>query len=128
MMWTGASADSSGGVTGCQHGRCVFGGAILKIISVTCYNIEFNYIFQVLNEKDEILHWICATDSDQASEKAQTEGIDLTGNVRLEQDEDVLDTWFSSAILPFANFGWPDNNETTSQSGNNFLCTGGLGS
>ena len=73
-----------------------------------------------MNEKDEILHWVCATDSDQAAEKAQAKGIDLTGNVRLEQDEDVLDTWFSSAILPFANFGWPDNNETTSHSGNNF--------
>ena len=79
-----------------------------------------------MNEKDEILHWICATDIDQAAERAQAKGIDLTGNVRLEQDEDVLDTWFSSAILPFTNFGWPDNNETTSQSGNNFQCTGGL--
>lgn len=28
----------------------------------------------------------------------------------LLQDEDVLDTWFSSALLPFANFGWPDIN------------------
>ena len=26
----------------------------------------------------------------------------------IEQDEDVLDTWFSSAMLPFTNFGWPD--------------------
>ena len=26
----------------------------------------------------------------------------------IRQDEDVLDTWFSSAILPFANFGWPN--------------------
>ena len=26
----------------------------------------------------------------------------------VEQDEDVLDTWFSSAMLPFTNFGWPD--------------------
>ncbi|MCL2369742.1 MAG: valine--tRNA ligase [Firmicutes bacterium] len=30
------------------------------------------------------------------------------GNVR--QDEDVLDTWFSSALWPFATLGWPDNN------------------
>ena len=27
---------------------------------------------------------------------------------QLIQDEDVLDTWFSSALLPFANFGWPN--------------------
>lgn len=24
------------------------------------------------------------------------------------QEEDVLDTWFSSALLPFSSFGWPD--------------------
>ena len=28
------------------------------------------------------------------------------------QDEDVLDTWFSSALWPFATLGWPDNLET----------------
>jgi valyl-tRNA synthetase len=26
----------------------------------------------------------------------------------LEQDEDVLDTWFSSGLWPFSIFGWPD--------------------
>ena len=26
-----------------------------------------------------------------------------------EQDEDVLDTWFSSALWPFATLGWPDD-------------------
>ena len=28
-----------------------------------------------------------------------------------EQDPDVLDTWFSSALWPFATLGWPDNTE-----------------
>ncbi len=28
--------------------------------------------------------------------------------VTLDQDEDVLDTWFSSALWPFATLGWPD--------------------
>ncbi len=27
----------------------------------------------------------------------------------LEQDEDVLDTWFSSALWPFSTMGWPEN-------------------
>ncbi|MCL4315847.1 MAG: valine--tRNA ligase [Gammaproteobacteria bacterium] len=27
----------------------------------------------------------------------------------LKQDEDVLDTWFSSALWPFSTLGWPDN-------------------
>jgi valyl-tRNA synthetase len=30
------------------------------------------------------------------------------GSKELRQDEDVLDTWFSSALWPFATLGWPD--------------------
>ena len=29
--------------------------------------------------------------------------------VKLRQDDDVLDTWFSSALWPFSTLGWPDN-------------------
>ncbi|WP_296674892.1 valine--tRNA ligase [Novosphingobium sp.] len=32
-------------------------------------------------------------------------------DVALRQDEDVLDTWFSSALWPFATLGWPDNTD-----------------
>jgi valyl-tRNA synthetase len=35
----------------------------------------------------------------------------LGGEVALRQDEDVLDTWFSSALWPFSTLGWPDKNE-----------------
>jgi valyl-tRNA synthetase len=31
------------------------------------------------------------------------------GGTELQQDTDVLDTWFSSALLPFTCFGWPDD-------------------
>ena len=30
------------------------------------------------------------------------------GNRELKQDRDVLDTWFSSGLLPFTTLGWPD--------------------
>jgi valyl-tRNA synthetase len=30
------------------------------------------------------------------------------GSAELRQEEDVLDTWFSSALYPFATLGWPD--------------------
>ncbi|MBQ6383712.1 MAG: valine--tRNA ligase [Clostridia bacterium] len=33
------------------------------------------------------------------------------GKAHLHQDEDVLDTWFSSALWPFSTLGWPDNTE-----------------
>jgi len=32
----------------------------------------------------------------------------LGGDIALRQDEDVLDTWFSSALWPFATMGWPE--------------------
>jgi valyl-tRNA synthetase len=33
------------------------------------------------------------------------------GSSRLEQDPDVLDTWFSSGLWPFSTLGWPDDTE-----------------
>ncbi|MFP5383031.1 MAG: valine--tRNA ligase [Gammaproteobacteria bacterium] len=33
----------------------------------------------------------------------------IAANVALRQDEDVLDTWFSSALWTFSTLGWPEN-------------------
>ena len=33
------------------------------------------------------------------------------GHTHFKQDEDVLDTWFSSALWPFSTLGWPHNTE-----------------
>ena len=33
------------------------------------------------------------------------------GSTHIHQDEDVLDTWFSSALWPFSTLGWPDQTE-----------------
>ena len=33
------------------------------------------------------------------------------GSVRLKQDEDTLDTWFSSALWPFSTLGWPEKTQ-----------------
>lgn len=33
------------------------------------------------------------------------------GSRAIKQDEDVLDTWFSSALWPFSTLGWPDETE-----------------
>ncbi len=38
----------------------------------------------------------------------ETEAQQLAGGQPLHQDEDVLDTWFSSALWPFSTLGWPD--------------------
>jgi valyl-tRNA synthetase len=36
---------------------------------------------------------------------------DLPADLELVQDEDVLDTWFSSALWPFSTLGWPDDDD-----------------
>ena len=33
------------------------------------------------------------------------------GDITLRQDEDVLDTWFSSALWPFSTLGWPEDTD-----------------
>ncbi|UJP04440.1 MAG: valine--tRNA ligase [Nitrosomonas sp.] len=38
-----------------------------------------------------------------------TEAQQLSGKNDLKQDEDVLDTWFSSALWPFSTLGWPED-------------------
>ena len=43
----------------------------------------------------------------ETEDDARTEA----GDQPLRQDEDVLDTWFSSALWPFATLGWPDETE-----------------
>ena len=43
--------------------------------------------------------------------KEMPEKCEKCGSVHLHQDEDTLDTWFSSALWPFSTLGWP-NTET----------------
>lgn len=42
------------------------------------------------------------------TEQEVREKHQLADDVELRQDEDVLDTWFSSALWPFATMGWPE--------------------
>ncbi|XP_071948328.1 valine--tRNA ligase-like [Antedon mediterranea] len=53
-------------------------------------------------------YWVSATTREEALEKAATRFNVSKEKIQLEQDEDVLDTWFSSGIFPFSIFGWPD--------------------
>ncbi|MEG3438163.1 valine--tRNA ligase [Pannus brasiliensis CCIBt3594] len=49
--------------------------------------------------------YIVALDESQALEKARQK---YGETIRLEQDPDVLDTWFSSGLWPFSTMGWPE--------------------
>ena len=43
--------------------------------------------------------------------RSMPEACSKCGHTHLVQDEDTLDTWFSSALWPFSTLGWPDNTE-----------------
>lgn len=43
--------------------------------------------------------------------KQNPEKCSKCGSNNLKQDEDTLDTWFSSALWPFSTLGWPDETE-----------------
>ncbi len=52
-------------------------------------------------------------------------GMEAPKEAGWEQDSDVLDTWFSSALWPFATLGWPDDTELLKRYyPNNVLVTG----
>ena len=38
---------------------------------------------------------------------SEEEAVEMSGGKALTRDEDVLDTWFSSALWPFSTLGWP---------------------
>uniref|UniRef100_A0A0K2UCH4 Valine--tRNA ligase n=1 Tax=Lepeophtheirus salmonis TaxID=72036 RepID=A0A0K2UCH4_LEPSM len=55
-------------------------------------------------------NWVTGHTVEDANIKAAKKfNVDIS-KIKLTQDEDVLDTWFSSALFPFSVFGWP--NET----------------
>ena len=51
-------------------------------------------------------YWVVGRTREQAMERAEL----VAGGKKfdLEQDEDVLDTWFSSGLWPFSIMGWPE--------------------
>ena len=51
--------------------------------------------------------YVVARDEAEALQKAKAE---YGAAAQIEQDEDVLDTWFSSGLWPFSTLGWPDTN------------------
>src|SRR5712675_577122 len=52
--------------------------------------------------------WHCQGCSHITVARTAPAACEKCGNTRLTQDNDVLDTWFSSGLLPFTVFGWPE--------------------
>jgi valyl-tRNA synthetase len=53
--------------------------------------------------------WHCADCRGITVAKEDPDRCEHCGSTRLEQDPDVLDTWFSSGLWPFSTLGWPED-------------------
>lgn len=51
--------------------------------------------------------WYCSDCNRELVSKTEVTSCSC-GSKNIKQDEDVLDTWFSSALWPFSTLGWPD--------------------
>lgn len=55
--------------------------------------------------------WYCQDCGHMQVSRKEPERCEKCGSLNLKQDEDVLDTWFSSALWPFSTLGWPEKTE-----------------
>ena len=56
--------------------------------------------------------WYCSSCGHQFASIAETvDACEECGSSEIEQDPDVLDTWFSSGLWPFSMLGWPEETE-----------------
>lgn len=55
--------------------------------------------------------WYCAKCSHISVSESNLSQCEKCGDKNVKQDDDVLDTWFSSALWPFSTLGWPEKTE-----------------
>lgn len=55
--------------------------------------------------------WYCQDCGEMIVAREEPHVCPKCGSKNLKQDEDTLDTWFSSALWPFSTLGWPDQTE-----------------
>ena len=52
--------------------------------------------------------WYCDDCGEVMASRTDLTKCTKCGSTHIHQDEDALDTWFSSGLWPFSTFGWPD--------------------
>ncbi|XP_059608612.1 valine--tRNA ligase [Phlebotomus argentipes] len=74
---------------------------------IPAYRVDF--IKRPANLPEEEI-WIVGRTEAEARQRVQDKYSIPQSDFTLHQDEDVLDTWFSSGLFPFSVFGWPNEN------------------
>src|SRR5437867_5212682 len=55
--------------------------------------------------------WYCDECGEIAVSRTDLDRCPKCASAKIRQDEDVLDTWFSSGLWPFSTLGWPDQTD-----------------
>jgi len=82
-----------------------------KVYYEWMYNIRDWCISRQLWWGHRIPAWHCQDCAEIIVARNTPKTCSRCGSSRLEQDADVLDTWFSSGLWPFSTLGWPDQTE-----------------
>ena len=75
------------------------------------YNVRDWCISRQLWWGHRIPAWYCADCGHVTVSKEDATECEACHSKNIEQDPDVLDTWFSSALWPFSTLGWPEETE-----------------
>ncbi len=75
------------------------------------YNIKDWCISRQIWWGHQIPAWTCQGCEELVVAMEAPDRCPQCGHDRLEQESDVLDTWFSSALWPFSTMGWPDQTD-----------------
>uniref|UniRef100_A0A1X7UQH7 Valine--tRNA ligase n=1 Tax=Amphimedon queenslandica TaxID=400682 RepID=A0A1X7UQH7_AMPQE len=81
---------------------------------IPAYFVTFNDPSLPEGNESDGQYWVSGRSQDEALQKAAEKFKVPKEQIVLKQDEDVLDTWFSSGLLPFSIFGWPDKTDDLS--------------
>jgi len=82
---------------------------------IPAYMVKFKDASKMLKNVEEEYLRIVATDLEEAWTKAEKKFNVKRDEIELHHDEDVLDTWFSSDLVPFSVFGgWCFNTQISS--------------
>ncbi|XP_047482387.1 valine--tRNA ligase-like isoform X2 [Penaeus chinensis] len=73
---------------------------------IPAYFVEIEGSTSPLEDKDD--YWVSGRSEEEARQKAAKKFNVPAEKIKLTQDPDVLDTWFSSGLFPFSVFGWPN--------------------
>ncbi|MDT8335587.1 MAG: valine--tRNA ligase [Desulfurivibrionaceae bacterium] len=88
----------------------------IRLMPKTWYNTFYNWMDNIRDWcisrqiwwGHRIPAWTCADCGQIIVEIEDPSSCPACGSTRLDQETDVLDTWFSSALWPFSTLGWPD--------------------